>query len=51
LVIDIVAENKGLFIEDEYEKYDPEGPNADYKMEMQGFHIIESRINLPIGVV
>lgn len=44
-IVDIVPENKGLIVEDEYEKYNPE-PNEEEWFRAQGFHIIESRIEL-----
>lgn len=45
-LIETIAEDKGLMLdEDDYEKYDPEG-DADERMKMEGFHIIESRIEL-----
>jgi len=38
--------NKGLGpMEDDYDKYDPEG-DYDERMRMQGWHIVESRIEL-----
>lgn len=45
-IIETIAEDKGLEpIEDEYEKYDPEG-DTDLRMEREGFHIISSEIQL-----
>ena len=46
-IIETIAEDKGLQqpIEDEYEKYDPEG-DTDLRMEREGFHIISSEIQL-----
>lgn len=43
-MIEFIPEDKGLGLEREaYEKYDPE-PGDDEMMKMQGFHIIDSRI-------
>lgn len=45
-IIETIAEDKGLQpVEDEYEKYDPEG-DTDFRMEREGFHIISSEIQL-----
>lgn len=44
-IIATVPEDKGLLIQDEYERYDPEPGNDDF-MQQQGFHIIDSRIEL-----
>jgi hypothetical protein len=43
-ILDSVAEDKGLSIEDEYEKYDPE-PTCAWK-KAQGATIIDSRVEL-----
>jgi RNase P subunit RPR2 len=46
IMVETVPENAGQQnIQDEYDKYDPEG-DSDYRMEMQGWHITESKIEL-----
>jgi hypothetical protein len=46
-ILDTVAEDKGLSLEDEYEKYDPEANENEWK-KAQGATIIDSRIE-PTG--
>jgi hypothetical protein len=44
-IIETIQENAGIEREDEYAKYDPEG-DTDERMKMQGFHIVESKLEL-----
>jgi hypothetical protein len=44
-IIETVEENRGLIVEDEYEKYNPD-PNEDEMIKAQGGTIIDSRIEL-----